>query len=66
MQAQCTLSVPPITGRIALGHIQHAPFVESCLKRVRLFVLTPLEDEQARRLVKVDSYLEDFSPRLPM
>jgi hypothetical protein len=58
IQIQRTLSGPPITGRIATAHIQHASYLLSYLKRFRLFVLTPIEDAQTRQLLKADYYLE--------
>jgi hypothetical protein len=66
IQAQRTLSGPPITGRIALAYSQHTYFEKWYLKEVQLFVLTPIEEAPTRRLLKADYYLEDFSRRLAM
>jgi hypothetical protein len=60
------MSGPPITGRIASAHPQHTYFVKRALKQFRLFVLTPIEDPETRRLLKADYILQDFSQRLPM
>jgi hypothetical protein len=54
IQIRRTLSGPPITGRIATAHIQHSSYLLSCLKRFRLFVLTPIENARTRRRLKAD------------
>jgi hypothetical protein len=57
IQIERTLSGPPITGRIATANIQHGYYEMAVLKRIRLFVLRPIEDAQTRGLLKADYYL---------
>jgi hypothetical protein len=66
IQIQSTMSGPPITGRIAVAHAQHTDYVKRYLKQLRLFVLTPIEDAQTRRLLKADYYVKAAARRVPM
>jgi hypothetical protein len=55
-----------IKGRISTARTQHAGYVKSYLKRLRLFVLMPIEDPEKRRLLGADYFLRDFSQQIPM
>ena len=61
IDAQKTLKGPPLTGRIAVANIQHAPYVRSHLRKFRLFLLRPIEDAGKRKLLRADYTLVDVS-----
>jgi hypothetical protein len=50
-------------GRLVAARAQHGAVLPSYLKRIRVFVLTPIEDPEQRRRLGADYYLQDYSGR---
>jgi hypothetical protein len=56
-----TLSGPKITGRVRAARIQHANFVPKYLRKFSLFVLTPIDTVETRKLLGADYLLAEVS-----
>jgi hypothetical protein len=56
-----TLRGPSITGRVSAVRMQHSTVVPSYEKRLRSFVLKPIEDPKQRALLRSDYYLVSTS-----
>ncbi len=48
-------------GRVVAARAQHGAILPSYLKKIRVFVLMPIEDPEARRRLGADYYLQDYS-----
>lgn len=58
-----TLRGPPVTGRVVAARMQHATAIPSYERRLRTFVLSPIEDPRRRAYLRSDYYL--ISTSLP-
>ena len=57
-----TVSGPAVSrGRIVAARMQHTSMESPYTKRLRLFVLRPIEETEQRELLRADYYLEDMS-----
>ena len=57
-----TVSGPSIQpGRIVTARMQHTSMIPSYRKRLRLFVLKPIDDPEERKMLRAEYYLEEMS-----
>lgn len=56
-----TLRGPHVTGRVIAVRMQHSTVIPSYESRLRLFVLSPIEDAKRRALLRSDYYLVSTS-----
>src|SRR5688572_10448947 len=61
IDAKRTLNGPELRGRVTAAAIQHTEVVRSYQDRIKLFVLTPIDSPEDRRLLRADYYLSDSS-----
>ena len=55
-----TLSGPELKGTLSAAHVQHAKYIPKYVRRHRLFVLRPIEDEELKKALGVDYQLIDL------
>lgn len=65
IDAKKTLRGPPVTGRVAAVRMQHSTVIPSYERRLRLFVLRPIENPKWRALLRSDYYLVSTSLTVP-
>lgn len=55
------ISGPAVPSRISAARIQHADFVPSYRKSIRVFVLRPITSAEDRAVLNADYYIDDLS-----
>jgi hypothetical protein len=61
INVQKTLAGNPIRGRIRAARLQHTFYIKSYLRRLRLFVLQPIESAEMRAVLGADYLIIDLS-----
>lgn len=61
VEVRKTIRGSHLSGRVAAAIMQHTSLNPDVKKKVRLFVLKPIEDPEQHSKLRVDYYLEDMS-----